>query len=209
MGDPVKQSQDKGRDNALGLARIDCTPPGSSTLGEAEFSRLEALITAISARMVKASPETLDVEINRSLQEMFQLLEINRGGLLEVAEDSPIVKISHAWYDEGLESISTEINLAELLPWTYQLLVGQGKPFVMTSIDKLPPEVAIDRQTHLRLGTKSALSIPLAIGGRIHHIIAVHTLKKERSWSETFISRLRLMGEIPLRLPSKARGCQG
>lgn len=196
MGDPVRQSQDRGRGNALELARIDYTLPGSSTLGEVEFIRLEALITAISARMVKASPETLDTEIIRSLQELFQLMEIDRGALICVAEDSPIVKISHAWYDEGLEPISEEINLVGLFPWTYQLLVGQGKPFVMASIADIPPEAAIDRETHLRLGTKSALSIPLAIGGRIHYIIAVHTLKKERSWSETFISRLRLMGEI-------------
>jgi len=146
--------------------------------------------------MVKASPETLDAEIIRSLQEIFQLLEINRGALVEVAEGSPIVKISHAWYDEGVEPISEEINLVELFPWVYQLLVGKGKPFVMTNIDELPPEAAVDRQTYLRLGTKSALSIPLAIGGRIHHIIAVHTLKKERSWPEIFIARLRLIGEI-------------
>jgi PAS domain S-box-containing protein len=196
MGEPVKQSQDTGKGNTSELACIDCTLPNSTTPREAEFIRLEALITTISARMVKASPENLDAEIIRSLQEIFQLLEINRGALLEVAEDSPIVKISHAWYDTGVEPISTEINLAELFPWVYQQLVGQGKPFVMTNIDELPPEAVVDRQTQLRLGTKSALSIPLAIGGRIHHIIAVHTLKKERSWPEIFIARLRLMGEI-------------
>jgi formate hydrogenlyase transcriptional activator len=196
MGDPVKNSQGIRNGNIPGLACIGCSLPVSFTRMEIEFIRLEALLTAISARMVKASPENLDTEIIRSLQEIFQLLEINRGGLLEVTEDSPIVRISHAWYDEGLEPISEEINLVELFPWVYQLLVGQGKPFVMTSIDELPPEAAIDRQTHLNLGTKSALSIPLSIGGRVHHIIAVHALKKERSWPEAFIARLRLMGEI-------------
>ena len=66
------------------LACIDRTLQNSTTAREAEYIRLEALITAISARMVKASHETLDAEIIRSLQEIFQLLEINRGGLIEI-----------------------------------------------------------------------------------------------------------------------------
>ena len=196
MGEPVKQSQDISKANVLGLPCSDCTLPDSTTPREVEFIRLEALIATVSARMVKASPETLDAEIIRSLKEISLLLEIERGVLAEVVEDSPIVKISHAWYDVGLEPVSKEINMVEWFPYVYQRLIGQGKPHAMASIDELPPEAVVDRQSYLRLGTKSALSIPLAIGGRVHHIIAANTLKKERSWPEIFITRLRLMGEI-------------
>ena len=196
MGEPINHSHDTSAGDPSEGAFMACNLSNTNTPAEVEFLGLERLITTISARMVKASPETLDAEINHSLKDLFQLLTITRGGLLEVSADSTIIRISHAWFDEGVERISEGINLAELFPYVYQRLVGQRQIFSMNNLDELPPEAIIDRQSCLRQGVKSALCIPLVIDGHVHWVIAAQSLAFERSWSETFIARLRLLGEI-------------
>jgi PAS domain S-box-containing protein len=146
--------------------------------------------------MVKASNKTLDEEIRRSLRDVCLLLGVDRGGLLDVWEDSPIVKLTHAWYDSGVTEVSGEMNLAELFPWCYRKLVPEGEAKVIERLEDFPPEATKDRQSHLLLGTKSSLVIPLFIGPRIHHLIAIESTKEHRAWPGEIIRRLRLLGEI-------------
>jgi len=154
------------------------------------------LIAAISARLVKTPNEKLDTEITRALGETLQPLGVDRGGLLEVQEGSQIVRISHSWYAEGIKSISEEINLAELFPWSYHRMVILGKVRVMARVDDLPPEAEVDRQTYLQMGTKSSFGIPLFMGRRVHHLIVAQSQKAEHDWPDELIAHLRLIGEI-------------
>jgi transcriptional regulator with GAF, ATPase, and Fis domain len=165
----------------------------TSTQLPTDYSRL---IAKTSARLVKASNEELDAEILRSLRETLQPLGVDRGGLLLIEEDSPIVRISHFWYDAGIEKVSEAINLAELFPWSYQEMVVLGKVRIMARVDDLPPEAEVDRQTYLEMGTRSALGIPVFIGQRVHHLLVVQAQKVERDWSDELIAHLRLIGEI-------------
>lgn len=150
----------------------------------------------ISARLVKVANEDLDVEIFCALRDTLQPLGVDRGGLLEVSANSPVVKVAHLWCAEGVEPVSSEINLVELFPWSYQELVIKGKDRIMPRLSALPPEAEIDRQSYVLMGTKSALALPLFIGRRVHHLIAVNALKDERDWPEEIIEHLRLLGEI-------------
>ncbi|NJC88874.1 MAG: PAS domain S-box protein [Desulfuromonas sp.] len=146
--------------------------------------------------MVKVPNEELDAEIERALREALQPLGVDRGGLLEVDENSPVVRISHVWYAEGAEHVSAEVNLAELFPWSYRHLVQEGKVKNIASIDDYPPGADIDRQSCLALGSKSDLAIPLFIGPRVHHLLAINSLRTERDWPAELIVHLRLLGEI-------------
>ena len=104
--------------------------------------------------------------------------------------------VSHAWYNENVSIVSKEINLAQTHPWAYHQLVTLGKTVANLNIDCIPPDAEADRRAFVQLGIKSALSIPLVIVVRVHHIIVVHALKRECIWSESFIKQLRLLGEI-------------
>lgn len=146
--------------------------------------------------MVKAADKALDEEIRRSLRDVCLLLGVDRGGLLDVWENSPIVKLTHAWYDTEVTEVSGEVNLAEMFPWCYRKLVLKGEDKVVERLEDFPPEATIDRQSHLMLGTMSSLVIPLFIGPRVHHLIAIESTKEYRAWPDEVIKRLRLLGEI-------------
>jgi len=169
-------------------------PAASATV--IDFQLLDPLIPVVSARILKASSETLDEVIECSLAEILRVLGLGRGGLLKVSASRFQVVLSYAWYDQGVEPVSHEINLAQVLPWTYHQVVVLGQTLAKYSVDSMPAEAVADRRFFVQLGIKSALAIPLFVGSRVHHILAVHSLRQECVWPETFIVSLRLLGEI-------------
>ena len=154
------------------------------------------LIAEISARMMCAPVETFDEEIQCALKNYLEPLGVDRGGLLEVVEGSQVLKVSYIWFAEGTDPVSGELNLAELFPWSYHQLIVLGKDVISARIEDMPPEAHVDRQTHLHFGTKSAVSLPIFVGQRVHHLISINALEVERDWSEEMIEQLRLLGEI-------------
>ena len=177
-------------------ARVQAGSDGSSMPCKSLPERYSQLIAAVSARLVKATGEELHADILRALQETLQPLGVDRGGLLEVTEGSPFVRVSHFWYADGVDQVSDEINLAELFPWSYQRMVTLGKVRAMARVTDLPPEAEVDRQSYLQMGTKSSFGIPLFIGQRVHHLIVAQSQKVECDWPDELITHLRLLGEI-------------
>jgi len=194
MDEVRKQSHDVQVNNAAWQPGYAHSPPEDYTV--ADLLQLESLLARISARLLRAAPETLDEEIEQSLAEIAHPLGVDRAALLKVWENSPMVTVSHAWYNEGVKQVSGDINLAELYPWSYHRLVIMGETIALNSLADLPAEAAGDRQSFVNLGTKSSLTIPLTLGRRVYYLIVVHSTRKECIWHEVFIGRLALIGEI-------------
>ena len=62
--------------------------------------------------------------------------------------------------------------------------------------DGLPEDATFERETHLKFGAKSVLSIPVKAGGSIIGVINFISHAEERSWPDSLVKRLRLVGEI-------------
>nr|WP_321466087.1 sigma 54-interacting transcriptional regulator [uncultured Desulfobulbus sp.] len=154
------------------------------------------MLPLVSARVLKAPTDSLDTIINLSLQEILQSLGLERGGLLKVCPDSGRVVVAHAWYQAGIPMVSTEVNLAELFPWTHHQLVVLGKTVSQPTIDTLPVSAILDREAFAFLGMRSALNIPLFVGQEVRHIMVVHSFAEECDWPASLITDLRVLGEI-------------
>jgi transcriptional regulator with GAF, ATPase, and Fis domain len=157
---------------------------------------LHRLTAEISARLVRSTTESLEEDIVQALAEVFPALDVDRGGLISVNNGSPIAHATYTWYSDGAPQVSRDINLVERFPWVYQRLVIQQRVMAISSLSDFPPEAAVDRRSHEAIGTKSILSIPLMIGRRVHHILVLHTLKKERTWPAEVVEQVRLIGEV-------------
>jgi formate hydrogenlyase transcriptional activator len=64
------------------------------------------------------------------------------------------------------------------------------------SLDDLPDEAHVDKQTWIDWGTRSDLIIPILSGDFAVHVIAMNAVRRQRDWPEEFIPRLQLLGEI-------------
>ena len=129
------------------------------------------------------------------MRQILEFFEVDRCALLEFQKDKAFARITHAAYGEGIEPISGEINLAELFPWCYEKLM-QGEHINICRVEDYPEDALRDRQSHAAMGIKSALIIPVAVGGRISRTIVINHTRRHQTWPEEYIPRLRLLGEI-------------
>ncbi len=157
--------------------------------------KFEKLLFDLSARFLATPVDQVDNEIDQALKGLLEFFRIDRCSLLEFHKDRALAKISHAAFGEGLQPISGEINLAEQFPWCYEQLT-QGQPINISRLEDYPEEALKDRQSQAALGIKSALIIPVAVGGRISRTIVINHTREHQTWPEDYIPRLRLLGEI-------------
>jgi formate hydrogenlyase transcriptional activator len=157
--------------------------------------RFEQMVSNLSARFLAIPFDQVDSEIDKALRQIMEFLQVDRCALLEFQKDKALARITHAAFGEGLEPISGEINLAELFPWCYEQL-RQGEHINISRVGDYPEEALRDRQSHAAMGIKSALNIPVAVGGRILRTIVINQTREQQTWPEEVIPRLRLLGEI-------------
>jgi formate hydrogenlyase transcriptional activator len=158
--------------------------------------RFETLISDLSARLIKAPMNEVDREIEQALEQVREIFQADRCGLLGIFADRKYCWVTHASYGEGIEPLSGDINLAELFPWSYERLVVQGSNVNISRMEDLPTEAETERRSWSALGIRSSLTVPLYVEGRVSSLIVLNAVRRERSWSEEFVPRLQLLGEI-------------
>jgi formate hydrogenlyase transcriptional activator len=160
--------------------------------------RFETMIADLSAHVLKSQNGKIDSEIERSLARVAGFFHADRCGLLRVDTRRRSAHVSHAYYADGVATVSSDVDLAELFPWTYEELVVRKRPVNVTAtqMKDLPPEAGTDQRSWAAMGVKSNLAIPLITGEEVDHIIVIHSLREDRSWPKEYIPRLRLMGEL-------------
>jgi PAS domain S-box-containing protein len=157
----------------------------------------QKLVASLSTQFVKQPPGETDEGIERALGEISNFFLLDRCGLLEVETGKKRVRISHALYNQGIEQVSRDINLADLFPWSYESIVEQGKPYLAVErLTDLPPGAEKDRESWAAEGVKSTLIVPLFANNRVHHAIVMQAMREGRTWPEQWIAQLRLLGEI-------------
>lgn len=161
-----------------------------------DILRLQKLAYAISVRMVRATSATLDEDIKLSLCELGELLQADRIGLVSASADSPVGKVVSAWYSEGVPQVPKETNLVAQCPWAYEVMVRKKQVHSIPRLSDFPPEGHVDRAFHEAIGTKTILSVPLTMDGKVRHALVLHATRAERVWPGEFIPMVRMLGDV-------------
>jgi len=157
----------------------------------------ETLLFDLSARLVAASDDAFPAVVEDALGRVTRFFGADRGGILAVDPDGHTAQLLHGWHAEGQAArIPPELNVARLFPYGYHLLTDLRQPFVVTSYDDVPPEAAVDRASHIAMGVRSTLNVPIAIGADMRYIMNMDALREEVDWPSAFVPRLQLLGEI-------------
>jgi signal transduction histidine kinase len=166
---------------------------------------LEALVVAISTRMLAALPETADAEIAAALGEMSRFSGAQRSFLNQIAGDPPLVSNTHEYCHGQVPSLRKEaqgIPLANF-PWSFDQL-RRGKA-VWIHRDKMPPEAAAELQWLRRFDLASSLAVPLMVQGRLAGALGFNTKSREKGWGDEDLDCLRMAGEIFLQALARQR----
>src|SRR5271157_82862 len=162
-----------------------------------ERLRFETLLAEISARFVSLPTDRIDDEIEDIQRRVCKFFEFDRSTLWQFLEMDPEARLllTHR-YEVSEMRVPTPLYARDLFPWAAQKVLS-GETLAVSTMDDLPPEAALDRDSWRQYGTKSTLVIPLlAGGGTILGMVSFARLREERNWPETVIKYLQLIAQV-------------
>ena len=172
-----------------------CPEASTCTLLRSAVS-FEALIADLSSRFVNLAPDELDREIEDSLRRVCQPVGIDFSVLWQWSDSSAdLILPTHSYYaDEAWRS--TEPLRQEQFPWV-EAQMRAGRVVVFRSLEEMPADFAVDRESCRLFGIRSNLTLPLGVGGGpTVGALAFNTLRAEREWPEALVKRLQLVAQV-------------
>jgi transcriptional regulator with GAF, ATPase, and Fis domain len=158
-------------------------------------SAFEFFLASLSTRFTGLPTDEIDAEIERALRGLCEFLGTDRATLLEFSVDGASLAPAYSWARPPLESYVNPL-FREEVPWYHaQLLRGETVRFDRLP-DQLPPDALPERAVVLATGTKSIVTIPIAVGGQFVCALSTAAFREYRTWSDATITRVRSVGQI-------------
>jgi formate hydrogenlyase transcriptional activator len=153
------------------------------------------LVVGLSSRFTGLPVESVDDEIGGALRSLVECLDVDRSTLFSVASGSTLVAI-HSWSRPGVPPLDAATAEAARLPWYHEMLTS-GQTIAMTRLpDDLPDEAVGEREYVRATHMKSNLSVPILVGGRYECVLAIGAFRGHRSWDESTVEGVHLVGQI-------------
>ncbi len=157
--------------------------------------QFEQMLSEVSSVFANLPAEEVDEHIEYGLERIGKFLAVDRSNYVHGFQANKISGTIYSWANEGIVPLPALKNIDQEWPWVQSLLI-KGKHYQFTHVENLPPEAAIDKKNFLRVGAKSQIQVPIAIGGPVIGSIALTSIKKHCIWPKEIIPRLRLVGEV-------------
>ncbi len=161
------------------------------------LSRFERQVADISSGFVNIPAEQVDALIESALKQIGACLDTDLGTLLLFDSQRQRYHVTHEWLGPLVPAGATfmGVYVDELYSWLASAL-AKREPLFIHSVEQWPDEASFERATCESVGIKSVLWVPFEVGGQIQGYMALNTLQQKRSWSDDYIQRLRLVGEM-------------
>ena len=167
--------------------------------------RFETLLTEISTGFAQPpggvlrepdrtprSANSVDEQVREGLRRIAQGLGAEGASLWRFSTTGASIAVS--WTQEGFSPPPAEISHDDYpFLWTR---VTRGETLQFRSLDELPPEANVDRQSFVRHGVRSLVAIPLEVGGAGSRVSSGLTLRNGKAWPDDVVQRLRTVGEM-------------
>jgi len=167
--------------------------------------QFEQLISDISVKLINGTEREVDREIIAALEQVREILGFDRFGLLTFSPGKGEVMVTHSSYGEGIAPVPEKVDISLLFPWAKESLL-RGEIVSFTSLDDLPGEAAVDRQSWQALGVKANFSMPIHVAGSVEYLLIASHVRAPRSMDTDLFPRLRLLGELFANALVRCRG---
>jgi formate hydrogenlyase transcriptional activator len=164
----------------------------STQAGSAAFERT---VADIALRFALSHAHAIDEALLDSQRRLAEVLGLDRSSLWQQVPGTSDFAFTHYWAREGTPEPPPAGTLlaGERFPFWFSR-IAQGEVVWFTSLDEVPS--AIDRASFELLGTKSNISIPLAVEEQLLGVLTFGTIAEEYQWPTETIDRLRTVGAV-------------
>jgi len=153
----------------------------------------QRLMTDTAARLATVKPEAVDEAIAKSLCEVAEALDLDRGILWRCNKGETIGVATHSWIPTGQPSPPPPYHVTSI-PWVFSRLVA-GEACWFTKPDEIPD--AVDRETFLQQGLRSAAVFPLAGNSDdVLRALSFSSMTREQEWVPAIVEGLRLVAGV-------------
>ncbi|HWR92995.1 MAG TPA: sigma 54-interacting transcriptional regulator, partial [Desulfobacterales bacterium] len=157
----------------------------------------EQFLADLSAKFVALPPEQVDDEIRSALKAVLGFFGIDRISLLRLLPCRTQWLVTHNADTAGDSPYPLETFLpVSLVPWAARKLADDRECFSFTSLDDLPADAVVDKQTMEMWKVRSGLYIPIAALRSSEYSLGISSAETGRTCPEEYIPRLRLLGEL-------------
>ena len=156
----------------------------------------EVMLADLSSKFVNLPPAEVDHEIEEALRRVCEHIGIDFAVLWQwSAEDPCVIRPTH-FYPPQEDPQRPEPLHQEQYPWIVREMLA-GRMVVIPSLEGLPAEAAVDRESARLTGIRSNLCLPLVVGGEPPlGALALNTLQAERDWPDALVKRLQLVAHV-------------
>lgn len=164
-------------------------------LAQSEHVAFERLLADVSASFVNRPAAEVDGLITDALRRIVLLLDVDRSHLVRFDSDiREAATITHTWTVPGVPAARPRI-IEDDFPWAIGRLRA-GETVLFSALAEVPSGARVDRATWLRIGTRSHLSIPLRVAGRVEGFLAFACMKHERDWPDALVERIGALADV-------------
>ncbi len=161
-----------------------------------EQLRFETLVADLSSKFIHVASDDIGRLIEEAQRQVCDCLGLDVSSLWQWTTEEPnTLVMTHLYRRSAGPATPQPFDAREYFPWALERLkTGQ---VVALRMSYVPPEAARDLEVWLHFGVKTALNLPLVVGGqRPIGLIGFNDTRREREWADALVQRLQLVAQI-------------
>ena len=148
----------------------------------------------LSALFVNLPTDQVDGAIEDAQRQIVETLDLDRATLWQLSANESELRPIHYWCRRCFPEPPTRLVAADIFHWITKKAM-RGETVTISSLDEVPPDTR-DRETLRQVGTRSTVTVPLLVRGRVVGAAAFTAMRHERAWTEDQVNRLRVVAQL-------------
>ena len=182
-----KQSDEEGYRNMIGY--LQCIEKQTGEMSESTDSlQVNSLLyqqNSLSYSLLAfLQSDDITQIINKILNDLLKQTKGDRTYIIEIDREH---KVQSCIYEATAEGISQELDFLQNVPWDDSLWwdrqISEKRSIILNTLDDMPPEAKIYRDTLEMQDIKSVMAVPLLSKDKVWGYMGIDMVRTHRSWS--------------------------
>jgi len=160
----------------------------------AERLRFEEMLSSLSARFLKLTPDLVGKEVEHVLGTISKVLEVDRVSVYALAQEGRNMHLLRTGKDDEVVSPPFELP-AKQLPFIMETM-SKGETLAFSDTESLPAEAEPDKHFLRAQGVVAGAVIPLSAGERVMGMLSLAMTRRQKTWPRELLRQCRLVAEV-------------